>query len=344
MRLARGGLVLLLANAVAISPAAAQLVGDRVEANCSSVARGNVENSTVTVICGMPHDQVVELVRLAASASAGDRAALMVQLRAIAPANSRFPVEAVARFLEILREQPVDDAKLADRFTQIAQEHVRLLQEIRALQVADPNVQALREAAVAALQGAPDHTLARAKLEEARDLVRAKRRTAAKVLADQQREEAALVREQAKVESARLRFAEAAQLYEQAAQLLPAEDRDQRGADWSAAGISWTDQDRDFGNNSALGRAIEAHRAALEERTRARVPLQWATTQNALGIALAVLGERESGTARLEEAVAAWELCLTVVESAWPQDWVQSVRKNRDEAQAEIRRRQASKR
>ena len=78
---------------------------------------------------------------------------------------------------------------------------MRLLQEIRAFRVSDPAVQALREAAVAALQGAPDHDLARAKLEEARQLVRAKREAVARVLADQQREEAGLVREQAKVES-----------------------------------------------------------------------------------------------------------------------------------------------
>ena len=59
--------------------------------------------------------------------------------------------------------------ELADRFAQIAQEHVRLLQEIRAFRVTDPQVQALREAAAAALQGAPNHDLARAKLEEARN-------------------------------------------------------------------------------------------------------------------------------------------------------------------------------
>jgi tetratricopeptide (TPR) repeat protein len=40
------------------------------------------------------------------------------------------------------------------------------------------------------------------------------------------------------------------------------------------------------------------------------VPLQWARTQNNLGNALTVLGERESGTARLEEAVAAYHEAL----------------------------------
>ena len=41
-----------------------------------------------------------------------------------------------------------------------------------------------------------------------------------------------------------------------------------------------------------------------------RAPLQWAISQNNLGNALRVLGERESGTTRLEEAVAAYREAL----------------------------------
>ena len=59
-----------------------------------------------------------------------------------------------------------------------------------------------------------------------------------------------------------------------------------------------------------LEEAVAAYRAALEELTRERVPLDWATTQNNLGDALRTLGERESGTARLEEAVAAYRAAL----------------------------------
>jgi Tetratricopeptide repeat len=46
-----------------------------------------------------------------------------------------------------------------------------------------------------------------------------------------------------------------------------------------------------------LEEAVAAYRAALEEWTRERVPLDWAMTQNNLGTALWRLGERESGTA-----------------------------------------------
>jgi predicted LPLAT superfamily acyltransferase len=59
-----------------------------------------------------------------------------------------------------------------------------------------------------------------------------------------------------------------------------------------------------------LEEAVQAYRAALEEYTRERVPLDWAGTQNNLGNALLTLGERESGTARLEEAVQAYRAAL----------------------------------
>ena len=45
-------------------------------------------------------------------------------------------------------------------------------------------------------------------------------------------------------------------------------------------------------------RPSTAYRDALQEWTRERVPLDWAMTQNNLGIALSTLGERESGTER----------------------------------------------
>ena len=51
-------------------------------------------------------------------------------------------------------------------------------------------------------------------------------------------------------------------------------------------------------------------RLALEEFTRDRDPLRWAMTQVNLGAALGRIGERESGTAHLEEAVAVFRLAL----------------------------------
>jgi hypothetical protein len=51
--------------------------------------------------------------------------------------------------------------------------------------------------------------------------------------------------------------------------------------------------ERESGTERLL-EAVKAYRDALKEFTRERVPFDWATTQNNLGIALAMLGERES--------------------------------------------------
>ena len=71
----------------------------------------------------------------------------------------------------------------------------------------------------------------------------------------------------------------------------------------SRAGRRIRQQCRTSGGNSDLSSASAF--ASLE-----RFPLDWARTQNALGIALALLGERESGTRRLEEAVTAYRAAL----------------------------------
>ena len=64
------------------------------------------------------------------------------------------------------------------------------------------------------------------------------------------------------------------------------------------------------GDSNALIEAVAAFRDALKEYTRERLPLDWAFTQNNLGIALLKLGERESGTQHLDEAVAAFRDAL----------------------------------
>jgi hypothetical protein len=54
------------------------------------------------------------------------------------------------------------------------------------------------------------------------------------------------------------------------------------------------------GDSQCLQQATDACQEALKERTRERVPLDWAITQNNLGNALSRLGERENRTEKLE--------------------------------------------
>src|SRR5262249_45455827 len=78
----------------------------------------------------------------------------------------------------------------------------------------------------------------------------------------------------------------------------------------------------EFPDISALSDAIEMHMRLLEFTPRTRVPLAWAHTQNNLGIALATLGGRESGTARLEAAIAAFhEALMERTRARVPLDW-----------------------
>ena len=104
--------------------------------------------------------------------------------------------------------------------------------------------------------------------------------------------------------------------------LNPAFDADTRGSLLYSYAMVRVMLGTQGGSNADLQQAIEAFRGALEFRTRTRVPLQWATTQNSLGNAFATLGERESGTARLDEAVAAYRAALKeYTRDRVPLDW-----------------------
>ncbi len=314
LRIAGGLLAAWLAWLASAPFASAQMFGDRKQVECGNLAEGDIVDSSIEIVCGMSAGEFADNMRLALSPLEADKQELFRRLDVLLPESSKLQARAIRSFfktLEPLGEAEVPPERLQDRFAEIATRHLALLEEIRQFRVQDPEIQALRGEAAAALDAdPPDQDLARAKLEAARDLVRQKREAAAKLLADQQREEAQLVREQAGIEESRLRFAEAAHLYEEAASLLPADDSAQRWFYLMSAGLRWTDEGGDFGDNQALLEAIRVYRMARVERSRKKAPDDWATIQLLLGNALRRLGERESGTARLEQAVAAYRAAL----------------------------------
>jgi tetratricopeptide (TPR) repeat protein len=307
------------------SPASAQLVGTRsVEATgCAAAVGGDVRDSSISIVCGMPLDQVVELVRLAASSQAGDRAELLIRLSALIPKSSQIRVEAIAKFFQLLGEVPVDEDQLPNRFAQIAEEHRRLIEDVKNLHVDDPEVRALREQAAASLEIA-DHATARAKLEQARSIVRGKREMLARVLVDQQREEAGLVNEQARVEAARLAYDEAARLFHEAADLLPTNDAATRSQYLVEEAHAWSAKAERLGDYPALERAIDVSRSALHSVSPLEYPVESARIQSSLGLALLRLAEREPGTIHIEEAVFVLRQTLQVLTRAQaPQFWAQ---------------------
>ncbi|MFZ4410115.1 MAG: hypothetical protein ACOYOH_22405 [Paracraurococcus sp.] len=83
----------------------------------------------------------------------------------------------------------------------------------------------------------------------------------------------------------------------------------ERGALHHALGAALSVIGNQAGDEAALRWAVAAYDAALGERTRNRVPLDWAATQNKLGAALSTLGERGDDAA-LRRAVAAFGAAL----------------------------------
>ena len=55
---------------------------------------------------------------------------------------------------------------------------------------------------------------------------------------------------------------------------------------------------------------MSAFQSAFRQITQERDPFQWAATQYNLGTALLMLGQRQSGTGRLDDAVAAFRKAL----------------------------------
>jgi tetratricopeptide (TPR) repeat protein len=115
-----------------------------------------------------------------------------------------------------------------------------------------------------------------------------------------------------------LQYPQAADLFKQAAELVPAGYRSRAlfrlGEPESGTATDYIERqatalyregdERD--DNVALKQSIETWHLVLQQRPHERVPLDWAMTQMNLGAALFRLGEREGATTRLEEAVTAY--------------------------------------
>jgi tetratricopeptide (TPR) repeat protein len=109
--------------------------------------------------------------------------------------------------------------------------------------------------------------------------------------------------------SQRLKYLAAAEHLAEAAKIAP-EPEAVLDYQWCRADALYRHGD-EFGDNAALAEAIRVWREVVAPLVpRERAPLDWAMTQMNLVAALRILGEREAGTARLEEAVAAYHAAL----------------------------------
>ena len=278
---------------------------------CGYVTGNAVRDGSIQIVCGLPGEQAIEMLRLAQSPSEAARRELHRRLDQLLPASARLQADAIRQFFQILGEADIPPEHLRDRFAEIATRHLDLIDAMRLYVADDPDVQSQRERARAALdQDRPATEQAREALDSARNLIHEKRRATAAMLADRQREEAQIAREQAGLEESNLQFAAAAAFREEAAGLLPEGDRYQHWRDLLAAGRLWRDQGRDFGGPEALERAIRVYERALELMPREQAPRHWAATQNNRGIALQILGERLRDDETLARAADAFRKAL----------------------------------
>ncbi len=304
MRARRALLVASFAALTALGlahPATAQFLGDRTEArDCALAVGGHVTNSPTTVVCGIPHEQVREFMRLAVSGRPGDYTELLQRLDALIPATSRLRAEALARFFAILGEADVSPERLTERLVAIAEHYQTLLAQLDAPGSSDPHVQRLNEQAREALQ-AGDFARTEELLNQAKE----------RDLSAIEQMQAAMEQMQAKLEArqlsaaenaakngtlmmTRLRYLEATDYFAEAVNLLP-QGSGKRRADY----LNWEGEAAERGGDYRM--AVQAHRAALDLRERLYTPddPELAYGLNQLALALRATGRYGRGRAAL---------------------------------------------
>src|SRR6266550_6281765 len=268
-----------------------------------------------TVIIGIPQEKVDELVR---DAKRPLEELTNQQRENIALLKDKLDLNLgqVRAALSILGENDIPPERLAAKLVEIA-ERFKVLQATASAEPGDsPNVIALKAEAEKAIEAGElakaDALLADVETEQKRALDR---------LAVNAAETSA---KRGEIALARLRYAEAATHFANAAAMFPPNSayEDKRIGYLRRETIALYRQGHELGDNDALRASIGRFKRLVEMTPRERVPLDWARTQDGLGIALTIFGRRESGTAMLEEAVATFREALKErTRERVPLDW-----------------------
>jgi tetratricopeptide (TPR) repeat protein len=298
---------------ISASPSShAQTAGIRADQGSVAIA-GNVSGSTITI--GIPQEKVDELVKERTKPleelTAAQRDSIGL-LREKLDLNER----QVRAALDILGEANVSPERLAAKLVEVAEQFKALKATAAAEPGDDSSTTALKADAQKAIDAGDlakaDGLLAQAETaqKKARDrLVLNLAETSAK------RGEIALTR---------LHYGEAAQHFADAAATFAADSayEDKRAAYLERQADALYQQGYEFGDDGALRSAIELQKRLVELFPRARKPVDWTRIQHNLGLQLYTLGARESGTAMLEESVAAYREVLTELSpERTPLDW-----------------------
>jgi tetratricopeptide (TPR) repeat protein len=276
-----------------------QVFGTRIEAtSCASAVGGNITASNVSVVCGIPPEVLDALVK--------SRTVVLEELInahretvALLKGNLDLNERQIRAALNAVGENHIPPERLAAKLVEIA-ERFKDLQATAFAQPGDsPKITALKADAQKAIEGGE---LAKAS-ELLTDVVAEQTRSLDRLATNA----AATYARLGEIALTRLRYAEAAKHFANAAAVFPpgSAHEDKRISYLQKEASALYRQGAERGDNNALRSAIERDKRLLELTPRERVPLAWATSQNHLGLVLKALGEHESGTAKLEEAVAA---------------------------------------
>jgi tetratricopeptide (TPR) repeat protein len=295
---------------------------------CSVASGGNATNNTITCNFGLTPEQLREATKAAVAGATEPLLDRIDKVRNVLGVTR----SAAEKLLKIAGEQPdVPDEKLAEVLTSVAADYQRLKAQAAALNPDNPTARALVAQAKAAIE-AGQLAQAHEQLRQATQVQIAAAQEARKLRQQAQAAEdaellgaAASTATEGDLAMTERYYQQAADLFNQAAELVPAGHRDETTRYLERQAIALYREGDERGDNAALKQSIETWHLVLQQRPRERVPLDWARTQMNLGLALWRLGERESGTARLEEAVTAYRAALEEwTRERVPLDWAMS--------------------
>jgi len=251
----------------------------------------------------------------------GVSAEMLALVRQIAD-TTQAPLKTLRGILDAFGEAGLDTSdleKVGATLRAKAKEYQEFKQRTQRLTNADPEVVRLRHEAIAALDNADfdgaDALLCEAEaldvtafereereIDERKDTARARRLSAAESRA-----------ERGRLARLRIDYRKAAEHYAEASRLAEPADVETAWRHALAQADVLDDQGDEFGDADACLAAI----ALLKNRVLPLAPRNtraddWAATMNTLGVALSTLGQRESGTTYLDEAVTAFHNALEV--------------------------------
>jgi tetratricopeptide (TPR) repeat protein len=286
----------------------------QVKADTGAIAiGGSVSSSTINI--GIPQEKVDALVR-DARRSLEELTAQQRENITLLKEKLDLNERQVRAALRILGENDIPPERLAAKLVEIA-ERFKGLQETASAQPGDdPKIAALKSNAQKAIE-AGELAKADALLADVETI----QRSTLDRLAVNAAETSA---RRGEIALTRLRYAEAAKHFANAAAVFSPNSayEDKRISYLQKEASAFYLQGDELGDNGALLSAIERNKRLVELMPRQRVPLYWARTQNNLGVVLEVLGKRETGTGKLEEAVLAYREALKErTRERVPLDW-----------------------